>query len=344
MSIRDNKVDRDSTKDTNMKGRRVIGAAASKEPTDYVIKQEILDAVSIINQYIKDTKAQIDSTIIGGIYNLTNINQIPKVITKGVLGNSSISDDGTTVLIPEPLFLTGARPEVKLTATSATGPGRVSQDLDNNLYSSVNISYDGTNWNLDDVSKIGSLLLLSGGILYFFVAGPAANPQTLVQKAKFDASGNCDIKGIYKIGAAAVINPTEAANLVLAGPTTGADALPQFRALVAADLPAGATGITAQNVVTGSRALGTVYHNTGTTPMFCSVTMLCTAGGGANFGQANAYTDSSASPTTVVGNTYNNSATVSVDQQLSFWVLPGNYYKVTVVLTTVVLSVWVEWN
>jgi hypothetical protein len=109
-------------------------------------------------------------------------------------------------------------------------------------------------------------------------------------------------------------------------------------------VPVAAPGPTTQTVVTGSRVLGTVYHNTGTTPKYCSVTVRSTAGGGANFGEASAYTDSAATPTTIVGSTFNGSATITTDQQLNFWVLPGNYYKVAVVTTTVTLSVWTEWN
>ena len=101
---------------------------------------------------------------------------------------------------------------------------------------------------------------------------------------------------------------------------------------------------TQQAVVTSSRALGTVYHNSGKTPMFVVVTLLCTASGGSNFGEAHAFADSATSPTTVVGRTFNGSSSASVAEQLSFFVLPGNYYKVAVVTTTVVLTYWVEWH
>lgn len=101
---------------------------------------------------------------------------------------------------------------------------------------------------------------------------------------------------------------------------------------------------TTQSVVTGSRAIGTTYQNTGSTPRFVSVTIRCTAAGGSNFGQASAITDSSSTPTTVVATTFNGNATASQDQTMSFWVLPGNYYRVSQVTTLVSLGTWVEWS
>ena len=92
-----------------------------------------------------------------------------------------------------------------------------------------------------------------------------------------------------------------------------------------------------QNVVTGSRLLGTVYHNTGTHPIFVTVSDLNTA-------TTNLYaeTDSSSSPSTVVTevNVFLNSRNM-----VSFWVLPGNYYEVIDTMSgTSTLSYWVEWD
>jgi hypothetical protein len=102
--------------------------------------------------------------------------------------------------------------------------------------------------------------------------------------------------------------------------------------------------VTTQSVVTGSRALGTTYQNTGTTPMMVTVTLQSTAGGGANFGQANILTDAASPPTTVVATTFNGSIVATVHLTISFWVLPGNYYRINQVTTTVVLGSWVEWT
>jgi hypothetical protein len=93
-------------------------------------------------------------------------------------------------------------------------------------------------------------------------------------------------------------------------------------------------GVTTQNIVTGSRAIGTVYRNTTGKPMF--VNMICSC---ANSTGAGAYTDAAASPTTFVGGVVNASAT-PVNLTVSFWVLPMNYYKITGSGTN---NGWVEW-
>jgi hypothetical protein len=200
---------------------------------------------------------------------------------------------------------------------------------------------------------------------------------------QFDVGGGINTSTEYRLGGTVVIASTEAANTFLRGPTSGAAALPSFGALVSADIPnnaadtSGTSGnttkvngasvpasagflgsngssqlvsvssptiLTGQSVVTGSRNLTSIYQNTGAKPIYVLVTLACTAAGGANFGQAEARTDASATPTTTVGSTFNGSATATVNQQMAFWVLPGNYYRVVVVTTTVTLSCWTEWS
>jgi hypothetical protein len=93
-----------------------------------------------------------------------------------------------------------------------------------------------------------------------------------------------------------------------------------------------------QSVVTGSRSAGTSYQNTTGRPMFVSVSLnsssLSTAG-------IFAYTDASSNPTTLV-----TSVTTTfqfADYHITFWVLPGNYYKLTLTAGTPNLTTWVEW-
>ena len=87
---------------------------------------------------------------------------------------------------------------------------------------------------------------------------------------------------------------------------------------------------TTQSSVTGSRALGTVYHNTGITALFASVTISSTTN------PIVAYTDSNATPITAVATQPSPSGTVF------FIVLPGNYYSVSSSGGT--LGAWIEWN
>jgi len=97
-------------------------------------------------------------------------------------------------------------------------------------------------------------------------------------------------------------------------------------------------GLSNQGVVTGSRVLGSVYQNTTGKPMFVSVTAHTD-----NVTNANilAQTDSNPSPSTYVA--YAALAQNGIDGQITFWVLPNNYYTVTINIGTPGLSLWTEW-
>ncbi len=89
-----------------------------------------------------------------------------------------------------------------------------------------------------------------------------------------------------------------------------------------------------QNVVTGSRAIGTVYQNTTGKPMFVVVTAHSSST--TNF---TAYSDGSNPPTTVVATTM--ASTAGWGEHVGFWVMPNNYYKVA--FTSGTLDTWTEW-
>jgi hypothetical protein len=91
-----------------------------------------------------------------------------------------------------------------------------------------------------------------------------------------------------------------------------------------------------QAVVTGSRGLNTIFHNTGTRPLFVSATLGLSGGG------ATAITDSSSTPTTSVASV-SGSSTAPPTTDLFFIVLPGNYYKIAT-SGSVSLSIWTEWS
>lgn len=180
----------------------------------------------------------------------------------------------------------------------------------------------------------GGFSLLSATGLYGLWMGVLGSGKTYIQSARGDSATYYNLLlqpsgGGVEVGSLAGTG-TRMVTADATG-TLGTSAVP-------------ASSVTSQSVVTGSRALGTVYQNTGSTAKFVSVTVRCTAAGGANFGQSSTYTDASNPPTTAVASTFNGNTTATQEQTMSFWVLPGNYYKVAVVTTTVTLSLWTEWS
>lgn len=97
-------------------------------------------------------------------------------------------------------------------------------------------------------------------------------------------------------------------------------------------------GVTTQNVVTASRALGTTYQNTTGKPMCVSVSAV--QSGGSVILTANA--DSASTPNTQVA-TIQGASGAGVVMQLVFWVLPNNYYRVFINAGSPTLSIWTEW-
>jgi hypothetical protein len=98
------------------------------------------------------------------------------------------------------------------------------------------------------------------------------------------------------------------------------------------DVTITAAPFSTQNVVTASRAIGTVYQNTTGKTIFVVVTLVSTSG------WQYAYTDASNPPTTIVaGVSYNSTAFT-----LAFMVLPNNYYKIGT-SGSASLNYWVEW-
>ena len=102
-------------------------------------------------------------------------------------------------------------------------------------------------------------------------------------------------------------------------------------------------GVSTQSVVTGSRAFGTVYHNTNATAMFVTVSGTTSAGGDAVL--MTAITDSSSSPSTTVAQDQSTLSVTGGAVSLTFVVLPGNYYEATLSGNgTLAVSYWTEWH
>jgi hypothetical protein len=108
---------------------------------------------------------------------------------------------------------------VTITPTTSTIDGTTSVTLNQNQ--GTIIFSDGTNyWQMRGLSSIGGA---SGTVTSVQLAVPA----------EFTVSGG----PITSFGTITIGKANESANLVFAGPTTGAPAAPSFRSLVAADIP-----------------------------------------------------------------------------------------------------------
>jgi len=96
-------------------------------------------------------------------------------------------------------------------------------------------------------------------------------------------------------------------------------------------------GFTTQNIVTGSRAIGSVYRNTTGKTMMVTVSF-----DSASSSSGTAVTDSSSSPSTVVAYVATASG-INVIFPMTFLVLNGNYYEIVQNTGTLLLTYWTEW-
>jgi hypothetical protein len=93
---------------------------------------------------------------------------------------------------------------------------------------------------------------------------------------------------------------------------------------------------TTQSVVTGSRSFGTVFQNTSGFPMLVAVTATGTLAW-----QINALTDAANPPVTAVSRSDGPNTNVL---NVTFLVLPGNFYQVTFAGGVSTLVIWTEWT
>jgi hypothetical protein len=105
--------------------------------------------------------------------------------------------------------------------------------------------------------------------------------------------------------------------------------------------------VATQSVVTGSRALGTVYQNTTGRPMCVVASAVGTSTGTAATMYLEARSDAATPPTTVVATSqgYADTNLYGTRPQVVFWVMPGNYYKVDRfgIGVAMTVSCWTEW-
>jgi hypothetical protein len=120
------------------------------------------------------------------------------------------ADDDTV-----PLAITGTRPDVKITDTVSTQPLRLLQIVVAGAvsdYLTSNLSFDGTNWIADDITKIGWLMSFHDAWLDLWTSPIGANPRTagLARTTRIDPSGNIGAGGTifpaYPVDASGDIN------------------------------------------------------------------------------------------------------------------------------------------
>jgi len=191
----------------------------------------------------------------------------------------------------------------------------------------------------------------SGGMVAFGAgAGAFAGIKGLIQSNTSNTSGDI---GFYVRFAGGDTTMYEAMRL-LANGNLGVGKYPSYRLDVAGDVNLSSGSVYRVNgvAITGGgpttftaypsgRVLGTVYTNSGSTPMFVSVVGQGSTGTGTN--ALAAYADTNSNPTTIVS--VNQTTTYSETtgyRAVFFIVLPG--YKYKVVATNMNLSYWNEWN
>lgn len=96
----------------------------------------------------------------------------------------------------------------------------------------------------------------------------------------------------------------------------------------------GSSWFSGQSVITGQRALNSIYQNTNQKTMMVTVTNNITSGG-----SVTVYCDSTLNPNTQICV----DDTPTTNSPVTFMVLSGNYYKLTTA-GTVALVCWTEWS
>lgn len=210
-TVRANKIDRETTRNIDMRGRRIVNASDSQNQQDYTTAGEVGKLIASVLKTFDSFINSLGKFLYG---NLT-VGYIPKIIAGNKLGDSPINDDGTTILTTaRNLANNGTRAHIRSTVTSGTQPSRVGQIVDgNSTFLTLNISYDGANWNLDDTSKTGTLIRLSLGKVDIFTVAAGPNPVAPVLNCTIDAAGNINVLGIYKVNGANGVNGALVLNL-----------------------------------------------------------------------------------------------------------------------------------
>jgi len=213
-----------------------------------------------------------------------------------------VQDDG-------PIGIGNSAPQGRLSINAAANPTTVAAAKQITIGEPTNGTgyYLALGYLVDAGAWKGSIQNYAGGVpapLILQGAGHNVGIGKLAPGYVLDVQGDCNISGTYRVNGTPL--------------STGG-------------------GVTTQNVVTGSRAVGTVYQNTTGKPMSVAVTVAVASASPANVaGQ----TDAGNPPSTIVQNFQFSG--ISFTAAVRFEVLPGNFYRVNANNAPSLIS-WVEW-
>jgi hypothetical protein len=141
---------------------------------------------------------------------LTTVGAIPKVSAAGALDESALTDDGTA--ITHLRTIAGAvQPKYVVDSGGSTPTASFGRTIDAARADiTVNLSYDGTNWNLEDTAQAGVVLVFSPTAgLRVFLAPAGANPVTPGLVGELTPAGVMDVTTGYKVGGVQVVAAQE---------------------------------------------------------------------------------------------------------------------------------------
>ena len=148
---------------------------------------------------LQSSSANTDA--VDGAAGLTVVGAITEVIAPGVIGESPAYIDPAGNLTAPGMHLDDpasgpTRPGFLITSSTATGKSRLGRIADNNRFDvMVNVSYDGTHFNLDDTSLYGVYWMcnptaaVGGRSFTVYGYSPGPNPRTSAILLQLDFSG-----------------------------------------------------------------------------------------------------------------------------------------------------------
>lgn len=189
-----------------------------------------------------------DTDVVLGAPGLTTDGALPKVsATDGTLEESAIVDDGTDVTLTR--AIAGAVQPGWVCKSQVAAKNRWTKFTDDErLDLSMNLSFDGTEFNLDDTGEAGALLTITPTQFRFWFVAAGANPATarVIEKMNLtggklrvgdgtgatyalESAGDISAAGVYRVGVTQVVGSQGAA---VTAPTLGATIDAQARTAI----------------------------------------------------------------------------------------------------------------